>query len=103
MSQKWPELNQRYFDKHGGGCGPVGSGDQLAVLKTLTKEQVEALVYMALLGDIHEVPLDEDLMGKWAAKPREQMDDETEMRRQFAAAVVYLSGRLAEDIPLLME
>jgi hypothetical protein len=93
------ELNERYFNKHGHGFGSVCHDDSLHALKTLTIEQIDALVQMALSGDIQEIGLCEDLLGSWANDS--VMDEEQEFRTQFAAAIVYLSGRLAEDIPYL--
>lgn len=101
------ERNDIYFAKHSYGFGSVGlTPEQVQALRVLTVEQLDALAYVALLGDIHEVALDEDTLGSWAAsacKHSEEGDEEAETRMYIVAALVYLSGRLANEIPLLKE
>jgi hypothetical protein len=104
-------VNQAYFDKHGGGCGDVTPDDmhspEAVALRTLSTEQVNALIYLLLYGDIWEIPLDEDTLGDLAT-PR-LMDDlmnrrlaeEDEVSYQLVAALVYLSGRSASEFAML--
>ena len=100
------ERNERYIAKHQYGFGSVLSEGEADALKTLNVPQIEALLNMILWGDIHEIGTDEDVLGKMASNqrvPRCMADVEGETRVQTAAALVYLSGHLAEDIPLLTE
>lgn len=90
------DTNDKYFQIHGYGCGTILSGDESAVLRTLTDKQVEALLALFLLGDVYEAPFDADLAGTWWL-PSKQTGEEEELRLSFAAALVYLSGRVASD------
>jgi len=95
------EKNERYFAKYGHGYGSVLSGDESAPLKTLTVDQINALVNVILWGDINEIGLNEGTLGKMATPQDDRGNTEAETRLQIAAALVYLSGRLAEDLTLL--
>jgi hypothetical protein len=99
------ETNERYLAKHGHGYGSVLSGEKSAPLKTLNVAQLDALVNVILWGDIHEIGLDEDTLGRIGASLPTSFpgDSEADTRLQIVAALVYLSGRLAEDIPSLQE
>jgi hypothetical protein len=97
------EINERYFATHGHGYGSVLSGDESAPLKTLTVDQLNALVNVVLWGDIHEIGLNEGTLGRMANPQDDKGNVEAETRLQIAAALVYLSGRLAEDLPLLQK
>jgi hypothetical protein len=100
-SSEWAERNERYFVINGYGCGSVLNDGEADPLRTLTNEQIEALLKMFLLGDIAEVPQDANLIGTW--HPRGSEDTEGETRMQMAASLVYLSGRLASDLPFMIE
>jgi len=97
---KSAECNERYFAKTGYGFGSVMSNpDHVKALRSLTKEQIEALLNMILLGDIYEVGEDKLILG--AFSPSQDQDRESEILTQMAASLVYLSGHLAEDFELL--
>lgn len=97
------ERNARYFAKHGYGSGCVG-GCSLDVIRSLTVDQLNELIELILRGDVWEVPLDADTIGvctKHVPKDGKRMDPEEEFAYQLIAALVYLSGHLAEDFPAL--
>jgi hypothetical protein len=97
------ERNERYFEKKGYGFGTVLSGDaHVKALRSMSKEQIEALLEIILLGDIDEISSDELLLGEWAITQEDLKDREAEVLKQLAATLVYLSGRLAEDFPMLL-
>lgn len=97
-------INEAYTAITGHGCGPVFGGkheaEVAAIMATLTDEQLNALVELALWGDFHEVPSDKLLLGGMAVGCILD-DEEAECRTQMAAAIVYLSGRLAKDVKVL--
>ena len=109
------ERNDRYFAKHGYGFGSVG-GCSVAALRSLSIEQLNAVCSMILLGDVEEMGIDEDTCGCWAKGIIEDITypegvrcgthdhiPAAEAKAEILAALVYLSGHLAEDIPILQE
>ncbi len=103
MTDKDFERNERYFAKTGYGCGSVMSDPKhVEALRSLTKEQIEALLHLFFMSDIYEVDSGELILGRWKLT-REVMenDKEAETMAQLAASLVYLSGHLAEDFPFL--
>ena len=98
------ERNERYFAKKGYGFGSVLSNTaHIAPIRALTVEQIEALLAVFLLGDVDEIGGDELLLGPWKIEQGDGKDRETELRKQFAASIVYLSGHLAEDFEILRD
>lgn len=107
------DANERYIAKHGHGCGKVMLYPaSVKALRSLTTEQISALCELLILGDVEEAPIDEDTIGIWA-KPFlddiyvDSTDPVTtaieEQTAQTVAALVYVSGHLAADIPFLCD
>ena len=102
LVSQWAEHNEKALEAWGGmGPGTVMSAGAADPLKTLDESQIDALLGMILLGDVQELPIDTVLLGKWGKVPKD--DPEAELRLLIAAAVVYLSGRIATDVPFLTE
>lgn len=102
LASEWAERNEQYFALTGYGFCMVMQAGHADPLKTLDEFQLEALVEFLLLGSFGKVSPDEHLLGHWGLGDHEKFScDEEEYRMTAAAALVYLSGRLAEDIPLL--
>ena len=98
----WAENNAGYFEIKGYGFCMVLQAGHADPLKTLDENQLEALLEFLLLGSFGKVAPDEHLLGHWGLGDKERFTcDEQEYRMTAAAALVYLSGHLAEDIPFL--
>ena len=98
------ERNERYFKKHGYGFGTILCDDKvLETLRTLSLDQIRAIIELILHGDIWEVGGDSDLLGVYEWTPDDYSDPESEHSKALVAALVYLTGHLAEDIPELID
>ena len=94
------EYNHKYYQKHRKTFDFTGLGLKTKqTLRALSVEQIEAIVDLILLGYHDEIPIDNDTVGKWT-KPG--MADK-KIKLKIVATLVFLSGRLAEEIPLLEE
>jgi hypothetical protein len=99
---EWAEHNAGYFKIMGYGFCMVLSAGHADPLKTLDENQLEALLELLMLGSFGKVAPDEHLLGHWGLGGKENFTcDEQEYRMTAAAALVYLSGNLAKDIPFL--
>lgn len=107
-------INEKFEEKQGYGYGPVFSfhtdielHDQkiAAILQTLTIEQLNAIITVLLLGDVAEIGVNDLTIGDWTNAIDESSEHwrETEAMLENVAAITYLSGRLASEIPILKE
>ena len=102
MKQCRYESNKKYVGIKGNGCGSVMSDTaEVDAIRSMSIEQLDAVVQLILLGDASEVPLDELTVGRWDINVGINMDQETQRDLSLIAALVYLSGRLADEIPSL--
>ena len=88
-----------FISKHGHGFGRITADDKAIekVLETLTKEQLQALMDIVLLGDIHETALHPDILGDWIPKNIMELDSESELRLSIAASILYLADKSLKD------
>ena len=101
QKQRNLERNEKFYARHGHGFGSVGMSEKnITALRNLNDDQLNSLLDMILIGDIEEIGRNEDTLGDWN-KPIDDDDEESRVRLQMAAALIYLSGRLAEDVSFL--
>lgn len=99
------ERNLKIFERYGYGFGEVG-GCNVDILRTITPEQLNEILSLILYGDFWEIGWLPETLGRHCPKDTEDAirlckDKDTEFILQLVAALVYLSGRTADEFKVL--
>jgi len=80
---------------------PAGlSEKKTQIIKGLSKEAIDAIADLVLIGDIYEAGLDKTNVGSWVPQPTYR-DEEGLTRLAVVSTIVSISAHNAEDIPIL--
>jgi len=93
------EYNHKYYQKKHKECEYAGLSDKtIKTIRELSIEQIEAISSLILLGYNGTIPVDEYTVGAWTNRM-----EPSKIKRELVAMLVFMSGRIADEIPLLRE